>query len=58
MIVHNGPAKIGHVSTNYILSHIMSYLSAGIEYLHSVTYIRNTVCAENCIALGWWNKMI
>ena len=34
-----GPAKTGHVGTNYTLSHYRSYFSAGTEHLHSVTCI-------------------
>ena len=51
-----GPAKIGHVGTNYILKCYSSYLSTGAEYLHSVTcIIKPTKClltAENCIAIA------
>jgi len=32
-----GVVKMGHVGTNYILSHNRSYLSSGTEYLCSVT---------------------
>ena len=32
-----GPAKIGHVGTNYTLSQSRSYLTNGIENLHSLT---------------------
>ena len=46
-----GPAKIGQVGTNYTPSHTITYLSTGIEYLHSVTCIlKLTKCvigAEN-----------
>ena len=53
-IYHIGPAKIGHVGTNYTPSHNISYLSIGIEYFHSVTCIvKPTKClisAENCMA--------
>ena len=41
-----GPAKIGHVGTNYTLSHNGSYLSTGIEYLHSITCIIKPI---NCV---------
>ena len=34
-----GPAKTGHVGTNYTPSHNRSYLSIGIKYFHSVTCI-------------------
>ena len=34
-----GPAKIGHVGTNYTLSHNVSYLSTGIEYFYPITCI-------------------
>ena len=49
-----GPAKIGHVGTNYTLSHNISYLSTGIEYVQSVTGIlmpaKCCISAENFIA--------
>ena len=34
-----GPAKTGHVGTNYTLLHYRSYLSIRTDYLHSVTCI-------------------
>ena len=34
-----GPAIIGHVGTDYTLSHNGSYLSDEVEYLHSITCI-------------------
>ena len=34
-----GPAKTGHVGTNYTPSLYRSYLSSKMEYLHSVTCI-------------------
>ena len=50
-----GPAKTGHMGTNYTLSHNRSYHSTETEYLHFVTCIINPVkCllrAEICIAI-------
>ena len=34
-----GPAKTGHVGTNYTPSHYRLYFSVETEYLHSVTCI-------------------
>ena len=52
-----GPAKRGHVGTNYIPSHYKSYLSSGIKYLHSVTCIikpiRCLISDENCMAIAY-----
>ena len=33
-----GPVKIGHVGTNYILSHYGSYLNTEMAFMHSVTF--------------------
>ena len=33
IIFVTGPTKIGHVVTNYILSHNRMYLSTGVKYL-------------------------
>ena len=50
-----GPAKIGHVGTNYIPSYNRPYLSNGIEYLHSVTciikLIKWVMNAESVVAI-------
>ena len=47
-----GPAKTGHVGTNYTQSHYRSYHSIATEYLNSVTCIIKPIkCvlrAENC----------
>ena len=54
-----GPAKIGHVGTNYTLPCNISYLSTGIEYIHSVTCMLQpttfVISAENCMAKQYWN---
>ena len=51
-----GPAKTGHVGTNYTPSLYRSYLSTGIVYLHSVTYImmpgKCLLRAETCNAIA------
>ena len=51
-----GPAKTGHVGTNYTPSLYRSYLSTGIVYLHSVTFImmpgKCLLRAENCNAIA------
>ena len=51
-----GPAKTGHVGTNYTPSLYRSYLSAGIVYLYSVKCIMMPVkCllgAETCNAIA------
>ena len=51
-----GPAKTGHVGTNYTPSLYRSYLSPGIVFLHSVTYIMMSIKyllrAENCNAIA------
>ena len=56
------PAKIGHVGTNYTLSHSRSYLSTGIENLYSVTCIIQPIkclpCAKNCIAIAYCYKKL
>ena len=61
-INETGPAKIGHVGTNYTPLLYRSYLRTGTEYLHSVTCIVKPVkClprAENCIAIAQWCKML
>ena len=48
-----GPAKIGHVGTNYSPSHNRLYQGTGITYLHSVTCIikptKSLIIGENCI---------
>ena len=50
-----GPAKTGHVGTNYTMSLYRSYLSAGTEYLNFVTCIikpiQFSLDAQNCIAI-------
>ena len=57
-----GPAKTGHVGTNYTLSLYRSYLSTGTEYLHSITcIIRPIKClpgAENCTVIAYWYKKL
>ena len=57
-----GPAKIGHVGTNYTLSHTMPYFSTAKEYFHSVTCIvKPTKClisAEKFIATELWNTKL
>ena len=63
MLVYvTGPAKTGHVGTNYTPSLYRSYLSIGTEYLHSVTCILKPIkCllrAENCIAIALWYKKL
>ena len=57
-----GPAKTGHVGTNYTWSLKDSYLSTVTEYFHSVTciilpnkFIQN---AENFIAIACWDKKL
>ena len=51
-----GPAKTGHVGTNYTLSLYRTYLSIGTEYLHSVTCILKSITcllrAVNCIDIA------
>ena len=55
MVFVTGPAIIGHVGTDYTLSHNGSYLSDEVEYLHSITcIIRPIKCikdAENFMAI-------
>ena len=57
-----GPAKIGHVGTNYTLSHNREYLSTGVEYLHSGTFgikpIDYLMHAETFKAIAWWYKKL
>ena len=57
-----GPAKVGHVGTNYTLAHNISYFFTGIEYVQSVTVILTpTQCfisAENFIATQQWNTKL
>ena len=48
-IIVTGPAKIGHVGTNYTLSHNMSYLRIGIEYFHFVTCIVKPTKCDKCL---------
>ena len=51
-----GPAKRGHVGTNYTLSLYRSYLSTGKVYFHSVTCIMMPIkCvlrAKHCSAIA------
>ena len=52
-----GPVKTGHMGTNYTPSHYWSYLSTGIEYLHSETCIVMSIIkcllrVENFIAMA------
>jgi len=50
-LVHEaGSAQIGHVDTNYIISHNKSYLSTGIEYFHSVACVINS---EKSLTVSW-----
>ena len=53
-----GPAKTGHVGTNYTLSHYRSYLSTGTEYFHSVTCtmkpLKCLLSDKNFIAITYW----
>ena len=57
-----GPAKTGHVDTTYPRSHNRSYLSVGIEYLHSVTCIINPgrclISVENGIVIPGCHKKL
>ena len=57
-----GPAKTGHVGTNYTPSHYRSYLSIGTEYLHSVTCHHKPIkClqrVENGIVIAKWYKKL
>ena len=57
-----GPAKAGHVGTNYIPSLYRSYLSTGTEYLNSVICIKKPIkCllhAKNCTAIAQWYKKL
>ena len=51
-----GPAKTGHVGTNYTPLLYRSYLSTGTVYFHSVTCImmpiKFVLRAENCSAIA------
>ena len=57
-----GPAKTGHVGTNYTPSLFTSYLSTGIVFLHSVTCIMMPIkCAlraETFNTIAWWYKTL
>ena len=57
-----GPAKTGHVGTNYTMSLYRSYLSTGTEYFDSVTcIIRPNKCvlsAEIFNAIECWDKKL
>ena len=57
-----GPAKAGHVDTNYTLSLLTLYLSNEREYVHSVTCIimpnKFVLSAEIVIAIECWDKML
>ena len=57
-----GPAKIGHVGTNYAPPYSISYLSSGIEYFYSVTCtVKSTKCsiiAEKFMAKQYWNTKL
>ena len=57
-----GPAKTGHVGTNYTTSLYRSYLSAGTAYLYLVTCIIKPIKflldAQNYIAIVYWYKKV
>ena len=57
-----GPTKIGHVGTNYILPHNISYLSNEIQYIHSVTCMlqltKFVISAEHFTAKQYWNTKL
>ena len=57
IIYVTGPAKTGHVGTNYTSSLYRSYRSTGIVFLHSVTCIMMPIkCllrAENCNTIAY-----
>ena len=61
---HNvtGPAKTGHLGTNYTPSLYRSYLSTETEYLHSVTCIIQPIkferSAKSFIAIAFWYKTV
>ena len=45
LVYVTGPAKIGHVGTNYIPLQNTSYLRTGIEYFHSaICIVKPTKC--------------
>jgi len=57
-----GPAKTGHVSTNYTPSFNRSFLSNATEYLCSVTctiqFIKCGIRVANFMAIGYQHKKL
>ena len=56
-----GPAKTGHVRTNYTPSHYRLYFSVETEYLHYVTCIIKNKCllrTETFIAIAQWYEKL
>ena len=54
-----GPAKTEHVGTNYTQSLYWLYLSAGKEYLHSVTFIIKPIkCFQSVKKLHCHSSML
>ena len=57
-----GPAKTGHVGTDYTPSLFTSYLSTGIVFLHSVTCmmmpIKSVLRAEHYNTIVQWYKKL